>query len=87
MRTPRIKTEIGACEARARLPELLRTVKAGESFTITYRGKAVADLVPSEAARPANAAAAIERFQAFIRDNPVAAREVRVRELADEGRA
>ena len=47
MRTPPIKTSIGACEARTRLPELLRQVKAGESFTIAYRGKAVADLVPS----------------------------------------
>jgi prevent-host-death family protein len=33
-----MKIEIGACEARTRLPELLRQVKAGKRFTITNRG-------------------------------------------------
>ena len=82
-----MKTEIGAYEAKTHLPELLRQVKAGKRFTITHRGEAIADLVPAEAARPTNAAAAIERFQAFMRENPVAARNVNVRELIDEGRA
>ena len=82
-----MKTKIGAYEAKTHLPELLRQVKAGKRFTITHRGEAIADLVPAEAARPSNAAAAIERFQAFMRENPVAARNVNVRELIDEGRA
>ena len=82
-----MKTEIGAYEAKTHLPELLRQVKAGKRFTITHRGEAIADLVPAEAARPGNAAAAIERFQAFMRENPVAARNIDVRELIDEGRA
>ena len=46
-----MKTEIGLSEAKTKLPELLRQVKAGESFTITNRGKAVAVLVPSASAR------------------------------------
>ena len=46
-----MKTEIGAYDAKTRLPELLRQVKAGKRFTITNRGEAIADLVPSEAAR------------------------------------
>ena len=86
MRTPRMKTEIGACQARTHLPELLRQVKAGKRFTITHRGEAIADLVPAEGALPTNAAAAIERFQAFMRGNPITARDINVQELIDEGR-
>ena len=86
MRKPPVKTEIGAYEAKTRLPELLRQVKAGKRFTITHRGEAIADLVPAEGALPTNAAAAIERFQAFMRENPIAARDIKVRELIDECR-
>jgi len=46
-----VKTKIGLTEAKAKFPELLRQVKAGKSFTITYHGAEVADLVPSEAKR------------------------------------
>ncbi|WP_250658143.1 type II toxin-antitoxin system Phd/YefM family antitoxin [Alkalimarinus coralli] len=41
--------EIGSYEAKTKLPEILRRVEAGEAFTITNRGKAVADVVPSRA--------------------------------------
>ena len=83
---PPKRTEIDAREARLRLTELLDRVRAGDRFTITHRGKAVADLVPSETARP-TAAAAIERFRALMRENPIAARAVEVGSLIDEGRA
>jgi prevent-host-death family protein len=43
-----VKIEIGAYEAKTKLPELLRKVQVGQRFTITNRGKAVADLVPAE---------------------------------------
>jgi len=39
--------EIGSYDAKTKLPEILRRVQAGESFTITNRGKPVADLIPS----------------------------------------
>ena len=39
---------IGAYDAKTKLPEILRRVEAGESFTITNRGKPVADVVPSK---------------------------------------
>jgi prevent-host-death family protein len=81
-----MKTEIGAYDAKTRLPELLRQVKLGKRFTITNRGEAVADLVPSEVARPADAGAAIDRFLAFMRENPVAARNVDVKALIEDGR-
>ena len=40
-----MKIEIGSYEAKTTLPKLLRQVKAGNSFTITNRGEAIADLV------------------------------------------
>jgi len=80
-----MKTEIGAYEAKTRLPELLRAVKAGQRFTITNRGQAIADLVPSEDASAADPRAAVERFQQFLRDNPVKGR-ANIRTLIAEGR-
>ena len=41
--------EIGSYDAKTKLPEILRRVKAGEAFTITNRGKPIADLIPSQA--------------------------------------
>ncbi|WP_306118207.1 MULTISPECIES: type II toxin-antitoxin system prevent-host-death family antitoxin [unclassified Roseitalea] len=38
--------EVGSFEAKTRLSELLAAVEAGETVTITRRGKAVARLVP-----------------------------------------
>jgi prevent-host-death family protein len=38
--------EIGLFEAKTRLSELVRKVRAGESFTITQRGEPSAELVP-----------------------------------------
>lgn len=81
-----MKREIGAYEAKTRLPELLRQVKAGRRFTITNRGEAVADLVPCEETSERDPREAIERFQAFLRANPVKQR-ARIRDLIDEGRA
>ncbi|WP_419941429.1 type II toxin-antitoxin system Phd/YefM family antitoxin [Candidatus Palauibacter sp.] len=39
---------VGAHEAKARFPELLKRVMAGESLTITRYGQPVARLVPVE---------------------------------------
>ena len=82
-----MKTEIGAYDAKTRLPELLRQVKAGTRFTITNRGAAIADLVPSETTRAPDARAAIEKFQAFLRDSPVKPdRKPSIKSLIEEGR-
>lgn len=81
-----MKDEIGAYEAKTRLPELLRLVKTGRRFTITNRGEAVADLIPSVAAQPRDVRAAVEKFEAFLRANPVA-KNVDVKALIEEGRA
>lgn len=41
-------TEIGAFDAKTKLSEILRKVEQGERFTITKRGKPVANLVPAQ---------------------------------------
>jgi prevent-host-death family protein len=80
-----MKTEIGAYEAKTKLPALLREVQAGKRFTITNRGKAVAELGPPSSQYRADAKAAIEAFQAFRKANPVH-HKVNIKELIEEGR-
>ena len=43
--------EIGSYDAKTKLPEILRRVEAGERFTITNRGKPIADLIPSRSGK------------------------------------
>ena len=80
-----MKIEIGSYEAKTKLPELLRQVKSGMSFTITNRGVAIADLVPSVGVRKQNKAEAVAELKAFMRDEPV--RGVDIKKLIKEGRA
>jgi prevent-host-death family protein len=79
-----MKTEIGSYEAKTKLPELLRQVKSGKSFTITNRGEAVADLVPSTGVRETDKVAAAEKLKAFMLADPV--RGINIKELIEEGR-
>jgi prevent-host-death family protein len=79
-----MKTKIGSDEAKTKLPELLRLVTAGKSFTITNRGKAIADLVPSVSAKTKDRVAAAEKLKAFMRADPV--RGVNIKALIEEGR-
>jgi prevent-host-death family protein len=62
-----VESSIGAFEAKAQLSRLLRAVEQGEHFTITVRGRPVADLVPHRSPSSAGVAAAIEALQAFPR--------------------
>jgi len=63
-----IYTEIGAFDAKTKLSEILRKVERGERFTITLRGRAVANLVPFAPDRSrARAAAAVEALLNFPR--------------------
>ncbi len=80
-----MNTKIGLTEAKTKFPELLRQVKAGKSFTITYHGEAVADLVPSAGAKTKDRIAAVEAMQAFMRNNPPV-RGVNIKKLIEEGR-
>lgn len=79
------KEKIESYEVRTRLPEILRRVRAGESFTITLRGKPVADLVPSRAASRQKTAAAIENILR-IRETVAPISDDRLEEYRKEGR-
>ena len=80
-----MKTEIGSYEAKTKLPELLRQVKEGKSFTITNRGEAIADLVPSEFVRSRRNKEAVNRMKAFIRESG-RVKGINIRKLIEEGR-
>ena len=54
--------EIGSYDAKTKLPEILRRVEAGEAFTITNRGKPIADIVPSKACSRQKTQAAINNI-------------------------
>lgn len=67
---------IGAFEAKAQLSRLLRAVEQGKQFTITVRGRPVADLVPHHAPPPGGLAATIAALQAFPRIQGIEDRDV-----------
>jgi antitoxin (DNA-binding transcriptional repressor) of toxin-antitoxin stability system len=80
-----MRLKIGSHEAKTKLPELLRQVKAGKSFTITNRGEAVADLVRSAGVRVKDKVAAAKKLKAFMLADPV--RGVDIKALSEEGHA
>ena len=67
-------TVIGAFEAKTKLSELLRRVEQGERFTVTVRGKVVAELGPPKG--DAERAAAYNRLRNFPRIQGVSGDEV-----------
>ena len=79
-----MKKVIGAYEAKTKLPELLRQVKLGKSFTITNRGRAIADLVPSNSKDDQDRSEAVARMRRFMDSRPVV--NVNIKELIEEGR-
>ena len=78
-------TVIGAYETKTRLAAYLRKVQAGERFTITQRGRPVAELVPYGAAERNTRPEASRRMRAFMRrQSPVTGLDIKA--LIDEGR-
>lgn len=78
------KENIGSYELRTKLSEILRRVRAGESFTITLRGKPAADLVPSRIASRQKTATAIENILR-IRETVVPVSDDRLEEYRKQG--
>jgi prevent-host-death family protein len=79
--------EIGLFEAKTRLSELVRQVKAGESFIITQRGEPVAELSPirkHERRRGHSISDAIRRIQEMYPIEP--ASHEQIREWIEDGR-
>ena len=79
-----MSTEVGAYEAKTKLPEILRRVEAGERFTITNRGTPVAEIGPPSTRSGASVKSAIERMKAFKRIKGVSGAQLR--ELIEAGR-
>jgi prevent-host-death family protein len=78
--------EVGSYEAKTKLPELLRGVQAGNRYTITLRGEAVAALVPADDNRRSDAVAAVDEMLAFMQARkPMGG--VDLKALIDEGRS
>jgi prevent-host-death family protein len=77
-------TEIGAFDAKTKLSEILRKVEQGERFTITRRGRAVADVVPSQLKDRRRAAEAVRRLLAMPKIEGISPETVR--EWIEEGR-
>lgn len=80
-----MNVEIGSYAAKTKLPELLRQVKAGNSFTITNRGEAIADLTPISRRRGKTKAEAVDSLKAFMAAAPDA--HIDLKALIEEGRA
>lgn len=76
--------EIGSFDAKARLSELLREVQRGQRYTITLRGRPVADLVPSSSPAGLDIHAAIEAMRSIRKVRGVS--EETVAEWIAEGR-
>jgi prevent-host-death family protein len=79
-----VKIKIGAYEAKTKLPEILRNVKAGQSYTITNRGENVAELIPSLNANKKNKDLAVEKIKTLMLNNPVSG--VNIKDIISEGR-
>ncbi|MES1998420.1 MAG: type II toxin-antitoxin system prevent-host-death family antitoxin [Pseudomonadota bacterium] len=77
--------EIGSYEAKTKFAELLRRVSLGNRYTITLRGKAVAELVPSDSAQKHAGAAAIKHMRHFIASQPPLT-GIDTKTLIDDGR-
>lgn len=75
--------EVGAFEAKTHLSELLAAVEAGETVTITRRGKAVARLVPVPG-ESSGRLAALTRLRAIGAKASLTAPEIL--SMRDEGR-
>ena len=58
-------SEIGAFEAKTRLPQLLQRVEAGERFVITRHSRPVAELVPFRPRDPGKVRSAINALKEF----------------------
>lgn len=74
---------VGSYEAKTKLPELLREVAAGHSFTITNRGKAIADLMPSRTTSRKLAKIAVANLKKMKK---IKISETKLKEMRDGGR-
>ena len=55
--------EVGAFDAKSQLSSILQEVKKGKRYTITLRGKPIADLIPSDSADHSNLSVAVDEMR------------------------
>ena len=79
------KRTIGAYEAKTRLPEILREVQAGYTYTITKHGKPVAMLMPPEQKSAEDRAKAVEAMRKFMDAQP-RLDDIDMKALIEDGR-
>ena len=77
-------SEIGAFEAKTRLPQLLRRVEAGERFVITRHGRPLAELVPFRPRDTRKVQSAIDALKEFQRTHSLGG--LSVRQMVEEVR-
>ena len=77
-------SEIGAFEAKTRLPQLLRRVRAGERFVITRHNRPVAELIPFRPHDSDKVRSAIESLKAFQETHSLGG--LSVRRIVEAGR-
>jgi antitoxin (DNA-binding transcriptional repressor) of toxin-antitoxin stability system len=65
-----LNIEIGSFEAKTRLSELLRGVQLGNCYTITLRGRAIADLIPAAVSQKTEVAAAVAHMKHLMALHP-----------------
>ena len=58
-------SEVGAFEAKTRLPQLLQRVEAGERFVITRHSRPVAELIPFQSRSSGKVRSAIDALKEF----------------------
>ena len=75
--------KISLYDAKTKLPEILRRVENGEVFTITNRGKPVADLIPSRMSDNRKIESAIQNI---LRAEKHVVSDKTLAELRDTGR-
>ncbi len=78
--------EVGSYEAKTKLPELLRGIQAGLRYTITLRGVAVADLLPTHVDQRVDSLAAADDLLAFMEAHRSVGK-FNLKALIDEGRS
>ena len=74
--------KIGSYDAKTRLPEILRRVEAVEQFTITKRGRPVADIIPRQPTKTDYA----DAIGAILKHKKAAVSDEQLRSMISTGR-
>ena len=78
--------QVGAYEAKTKLPQLLERVAEGEVITITKHGVPVAKLVPFKAVDRQSVKEAIDAFRKWRKEQNLSLGGLSIREMIEEGR-